>query len=315
MKKAVLAILVFSLLVALCACGGKDTTPVETTQPTTMAPETTAPTTGPSEEPTEPSEEPTEPSEEPTEPSEEPTEPSEEPTTEPPHTHAYTETVTKKATCSAAGEKKFTCACGDSYTKAIDKVAHNYADATCTTPKTCKTCKSTSGKALGHSYKGKTCSRCGATDSNYHELTEGTWTNIDTDCGHQFTFYSDGNWYASVYYVVITYEKYESLGSNKDDSTESDDEYSDPFADPQYPYDIITVGGTKYAYGWPMVGQMEDTYTTDGDTVTIKLYDWCTLVLERTAGNILTVRSIDIKQAEMGIEYVAVGDEFIWCPD
>ncbi len=305
MKKVVLALLAFSMLVALCACGGQDTTPEVTTQPTTLTPETTAPSTNP----TEPSEDPTEPSEDPTEPSEEPTEPS-----EPSHTHAYTEALTKQATCSAAGEKTFTCACGDSYVQPIDKVAHNYADATCTKAKTCTVCGATSGKALGHSYNGKTCSRCGATDSNYHELTEGTWTSIDTDCGHRFTFYSDGNWYASVYYVVITYEEYEALGANKDDSPESDDEYGDPFADPQYPYDIITVGGTKYAYGWPMVGQMEDTYTVDGNIVTIKFHNWFTLVLERTAGNIFTVRSIDIQEAEMGSEYITVGEKFIWCP-
>lgn len=41
-----------------------------------------------------------------------------------PHTHEYTEEITKAPTCQAAGEKTFACTCGDSYTEAIEKLPH-----------------------------------------------------------------------------------------------------------------------------------------------------------------------------------------------
>ena len=49
---------------------------------------------------------------------------------------------------------------------------HQWVDATCTSPKTCKTCHQTEGKPLGHSYaeatydKPATCVRCGWTTGN-----------------------------------------------------------------------------------------------------------------------------------------------------
>ena len=62
----------------------------------------------------------------------------------------------------------------------IRAITHNYKDATCITPKTCKVCGATSGKALGHTYKTTTtkatfakngsivkkCSVCGVVASN-----------------------------------------------------------------------------------------------------------------------------------------------------
>ena len=47
---------------------------------------------------------------------------------------------------------------------------HEWVEATCTAPKTCKTCGATEGEALGHDWKEatteapKTCTRCGATE-------------------------------------------------------------------------------------------------------------------------------------------------------
>ena len=40
--------------------------------------------------------------------------------------HTYTSKVTKEPTCAESGERTYTCACGDSYTEAIAKVAHSY---------------------------------------------------------------------------------------------------------------------------------------------------------------------------------------------
>lgn len=50
---------------------------------------------------------------------------------EEPHTHIYRVTITKKATCLELGEKKTTCACGDTYTREIKALGHNYVNGVC----------------------------------------------------------------------------------------------------------------------------------------------------------------------------------------
>ena len=65
---------------------------------------------------------------------------------------------------------------------ATEQQKHDYKDATCTTPKTCKECGKTEGKALGHNYKdatctkAKTCTRCNATSGSAlgHKYTKVT---------------------------------------------------------------------------------------------------------------------------------------------
>ena len=46
------------------------------------------------------------------------------------HTHSYTSTVTKAATCSTTGVKTFTCSCGDSYTETIPENTSNHVNTT-----------------------------------------------------------------------------------------------------------------------------------------------------------------------------------------
>lgn len=46
----------------------------------------------------------------------------------PDHQHGYTENVTKEASCTEAGEKTLTCACGDIKTEAIPATRHTYAE-------------------------------------------------------------------------------------------------------------------------------------------------------------------------------------------
>ena len=73
-----------------------------------------------------------------------------------------------EATCTAEGkEAYYLCTCGKAYEDAeataeiadittygvIAKLAHDYADATCTDPKTCKNCPATEGEANGHAPK------------------------------------------------------------------------------------------------------------------------------------------------------------------
>lgn len=81
------------------------------------------------------------------------------------HTHSYSSSVTKAATCTAEGIKTFTCSCGAKYEEVIGKTAHNYSaqtvKATCAadgyTKHTCSGCgnsyKDNTVKALGHDYK------------------------------------------------------------------------------------------------------------------------------------------------------------------
>ena len=129
MKKMFVFVLTAILLLGLCACGQDSTQP------------TAAPT-----QPTQPAATPTQPTQQETQP-EAPTQPTE-------CSHRYEETVTKEPTCASNGEMTYTCSlCGDSYTDVIlTQVAHSYADATCTAPKTCAACGATEGEALGHDY-------------------------------------------------------------------------------------------------------------------------------------------------------------------
>ena len=161
MKKVISAILALVLLLSLCACGGKNTTPdtsepAATTQPTEAAVEITA-------APTE-------------------------------CVHTYTSSVTTEASCASEGVMTFVCdQCGDSYTEPVEKIEHTYEDATCTAPKTCTVCGATDGEALGHSFRNatctapKTCTTCGTTEGKAlgHKFTgEGcTGEKTCTVCG------------------------------------------------------------------------------------------------------------------------------------
>ncbi|MBE6016113.1 MAG: L,D-transpeptidase [Lachnospiraceae bacterium] len=47
--------------------------------------------------------------------------------------HSYKSSITKQPTCTAEGEKTYTCEhCGDSYTETVDKIAHNISGGKCT---------------------------------------------------------------------------------------------------------------------------------------------------------------------------------------
>ncbi|MBD5161449.1 MAG: DUF11 domain-containing protein, partial [Oscillibacter sp.] len=48
---------------------------------------------------------------------------------QPPHTHVYTSEDTTPATCTKAGERTYTCACGDRYTDVIPALGHDFVDA------------------------------------------------------------------------------------------------------------------------------------------------------------------------------------------
>ncbi|MBE6622479.1 MAG: hypothetical protein E7630_05990, partial [Ruminococcaceae bacterium] len=63
-------------------------------------------------------------------------------------------TATTQATCTEAGAQERKCSkCGEIETSAIEALGHDWAEATCLAPKTCKTCSLTEGAALtDHAY-------------------------------------------------------------------------------------------------------------------------------------------------------------------
>lgn len=60
---------------------------------------------------------------------------------------------------NGAGKVEFDSGCT---LESVTAHTHDYADATCTAPKTCKVCGATDGEALDHNYVDGTCTRCGA---------------------------------------------------------------------------------------------------------------------------------------------------------
>lgn len=85
-------------------------------------------------------------------------------------------TCTTPRTCKVGGETEG------------DELGHKWVDATCTTPKTCSVCAATEGKALGHTWidatctTPKTCSVCAETEGDAlgHALTEANYQQAAT---------------------------------------------------------------------------------------------------------------------------------------
>ena len=184
MKKLIsliLAMLLVAAMLAACAPSSPDGTeanlqtapPEESTQDT----KATEPTDG-TEETTEPVDtgDPTEQEQENTEGTEvtepETNKPTQPPTTEPPHTHSYTSTKVA-ATCTSKGYTLHKCSCGSSYTS--DETAalgHSWGNWTVVTQPTTQQ----EGKQT------RTCSRCGATESQSITKVEAPaleWSDLD----------------------------------------------------------------------------------------------------------------------------------------
>ena len=106
--------------------------------------------------------------------------------------HSY-EAVVTAPTCTEAGYTTYTCSvCGDSYV--ADEVAalgHDWADATCTAPKTCKVCGATEGEVLAHNWKDadcqnpKTCTACGATEGEKGDHVDANKDGKCDVCGYE----------------------------------------------------------------------------------------------------------------------------------
>lgn len=107
-----------------------------------------------------------------------------------PHTHSYTAKVTKTATCSAEGVKTFTCACGNSYTESIPKVAHSYKDRvvapTCTakgyTEHACSLCSA----SYKDKYTDMTAHVCTSAVTVPTCIEKGYTTHACKNCGYSY---------------------------------------------------------------------------------------------------------------------------------
>lgn len=171
-----IALMLVAGMLAACAPSNTDGTvaAVQTAPPDASTQDTTA------TEPTDSTEETTEPMDtgDPTEPEQETTEgtePTQPPTTkptEPPHTHSYTSTEVV-ATCTNKGYTLHKCSCGSSYTS--DETAalgHSWGNWTVVTQPTTQQ----EGKQT------RTCSRCGATESQSIPKVEAPaleWSDLD----------------------------------------------------------------------------------------------------------------------------------------
>ena len=108
--------------------------------------------------------------------------------------HTYSAVVTEPG-CENAGYTTHTCSiCEDSYkTDPVPAKEHDWADADCITPKTCKVCGETEGAPLDHNWADadcdtpKTCKVCGATEGTAagHAWIDATCYSLKTcnNCG------------------------------------------------------------------------------------------------------------------------------------
>ena len=106
-------------------------------------------------------------------------------------THRWGEwSTTTNATCTEAGTQERKCSeCGETETSAIEAHGHDWNEATCSTPKTCKTCSATEGVALDHIPNADdgdcttaiTCSVCGEVTT----VANATHTGGTATCEHK----------------------------------------------------------------------------------------------------------------------------------
>ncbi len=123
---------------------------------------------------------------------------------ETPHTHQYTEQITKAPSCTEKGVKTFTCSCEDSYTEAIDMIPHTEVvdeavapdceNAGLTEGKHCSVCNEVlvaqeTVAALGHDYAASvrvdpTCADNGAVMFVCNNDNTHTYTEVIEALGH-----------------------------------------------------------------------------------------------------------------------------------
>ena len=134
--------------------------------------------------------------------------------------HAYgAPEVTKEATCTEAGEKKFTCTvCGYSKTQEIAPNGHTEEDipgkaATCTeaglsTGSQCTVCGTVTEEQVsinpkGHSFVEGACSACGEVDPEYNGPKTYSFHFSDVVAGADKDAIAEGTTYADGYFTIV----------------------------------------------------------------------------------------------------------------
>ena len=141
------------------------------------------------------------------------------------HTHKYTSTITKKATCTTAGVMTYKCSCGNSYTKSITKTGHNYK------PSVTKaaTCTATGVKT----YK---CSACNASYTETIAKVNHNWksTTVHHDAVYGTRDITE-NWvhYAHFRHLYLN-DKAVAMGFDNQAEMRNDELYYYKFGDKQY---------------------------------------------------------------------------------
>ena len=116
--------------------------------------------------------------------------------------HTFTEKIRVDATCVAEGKTVQACVCGYEKTTVIEKIDHDFREATCEKPMTCKFCPVTEGDARDHIWTNatctepKTCIYCSRTEGEMlgHDIIEkiaeptcfdeGVLTKLCSRCGN-----------------------------------------------------------------------------------------------------------------------------------
>lgn len=113
------------------------------------------------------------------------------------HTYSLTKNT---ATCTDPGVCIYTCSkCGGTKDEEVAALGHDWKEATCTTPKICKTCGDTDGEALGHDLNlFGTCKRDGC-DYNCFIGDDSNDSNENTG-----VFDSVQNWFSSISTTLMT---------------------------------------------------------------------------------------------------------------
>lgn len=175
---------------------------------------------------------------------------------------------------------------------------HQYADANCTTPKTCTLCGATRGNALGHDYEEGICSRCGEVDVTHVALTDGSWrADAVNDSGSQLemirlTLREDG----TAIFGASVYDRLSDVPlEDREPYMENEENW----------YDYS--GEIYYYAGFGIYDEL--LWSAEGDIITCTLvHDETivgTLILERIAGSMLTVTYFE---GAFSICYLQVGD-------
>lgn len=90
--------------------------------------------------------------------------------------------------CACAAEPRETAP-----TEIVDSVCvHHWEEANCFYPRTCSLCKATEGVPTGHTFDNGKCIYCPMNDSNYNQLTGGSWIYIAGQQWQIISFYPDG---------------------------------------------------------------------------------------------------------------------------